>query len=48
MPRLFRRRAPETGVRFCDGCAEVTTPDQRARHRYERDHTHLHRLTLPR
>ncbi|MEN3612447.1 hypothetical protein [Plantactinospora sp. ZYX-F-223] len=35
MLHLFRRRSPETEVRFCDGCAEVTTADQRARRRYE-------------
>ncbi|HEX5201062.1 hypothetical protein ACFQS1_25390 [Paractinoplanes rhizophilus] len=31
MIRLLRRTEPTAGVRFCDGCAEVTTPADRAR-----------------
>ncbi|MGI5151340.1 hypothetical protein ACQEVC_34090 [Plantactinospora sp. CA-294935] len=45
---LFRRRSPVMGVRFCDGCAEVTTAEQRARRRYDRSHTDIYPLTLPR
>ncbi|MEQ4306154.1 hypothetical protein ABNF97_33020 [Plantactinospora sp. B6F1] len=48
MFRLFRRRSPLAGVRFCDGCAEVTTAEQRARRRYDRGHTDTYPLTLPR
>ncbi|WP_158624079.1 hypothetical protein [Micromonospora sp. HM5-17] len=48
MLRLFRRRSPVAGVRFCDGCAEVTTAEQRVRRRYDRDHTDLYPLILPR
>ncbi|GAA2637834.1 hypothetical protein [Paractinoplanes durhamensis] len=29
--RLLRRAAPTAGVRFCDGCAEVTTAADRGR-----------------
>ncbi|GIJ52398.1 hypothetical protein Val02_92840 [Virgisporangium aliadipatigenens] len=36
MRKLFRRAAVETGVQFCDGCAEVTTAEERARRRYDR------------
>jgi hypothetical protein len=48
MLRLFRRRSREPGVRFCDGCAEVTTAEQRARRRYDRGHTNSYPLMLPR
>ncbi|MEO3745329.1 hypothetical protein [Plantactinospora sp. B5E13] len=48
MLRLFRRRFRAAGVRFCDGCAEVTTAEQRARRRYDRGHTDIYPLTLPR
>jgi hypothetical protein len=36
MLRSFRRGTAGTGVQFCDGCAEVTTAQQRASRRYER------------
>jgi hypothetical protein len=36
MLRLFRRVAPGSGVRFCDGCAEVTTVADRARRHRDR------------
>lgn len=45
MRKLFRRTAIETGVQFCDGCAEVTTSEERARRRYDRTRAEIHALT---
>jgi len=45
MRKLFRRAATELGVQFCDGCAEVTTSEERARRRYERTRAEFHALT---
>ena len=45
MRKLFRRAAVEAGVQFCDGCAEVTTSEERARRRYDRTRTEIHALT---
>lgn len=39
----FRRRGTRpSGVQFCDGCAEVTTADERARRRYDRTVAQVH------
>lgn len=48
MFRIIRRRTPDLGVRFCDGCAEVSTGDERARRRYDRTRTDVHALIWPR
>ncbi|MET7402250.1 hypothetical protein ABZS66_53095 [Dactylosporangium sp. NPDC005572] len=48
MFRIRRRAGTPDRVRFCDGCAEVTTADQRAHARIERTRTHLTTLTGPR
>jgi hypothetical protein len=48
MFRLTRRPAPQTGVRFCDSCAEVTTLDERARRRYDRARDDTLALSGPR
>ncbi|MGI5239719.1 hypothetical protein [Dactylosporangium sp. CA-139066] len=48
MFRTLRRPRPPAGVRFCDGCASVSTPDQRAGARIERTRTHLTALAGPR
>jgi|KBSSwiStaDraftv2_1062776.scaffolds.fasta_scaffold331481_4 hypothetical protein len=42
MFHIARRRTRPAGVRFCDGCAEVTTAEQRARRRYERTVAEAH------
>ncbi|GIJ63340.1 hypothetical protein [Virgisporangium aurantiacum] len=39
MFRISRRPPVETGIRFCDRCAEVTTAAQRARDRHDRART---------
>jgi len=41
MFRTLRRHRREAGVRFCDGCATVSTPGQRASARIERTRAHL-------
>jgi hypothetical protein len=43
-----RRRAVETGVQFCDSCAEVTTTQQRAQRRYDRVRAEVQTLSWPR
>ncbi|WP_426513396.1 hypothetical protein ACPPVO_23965 [Dactylosporangium sp. McL0621] len=48
MFRTLRRPRPEAGVRFCDGCATVSTAEQRVSARVERARTHLTALTGPR
>ncbi|GAA4249494.1 hypothetical protein [Dactylosporangium darangshiense] len=48
MFRTLRRARPQAGVRFCDGCATVSTPDQRVATRIERTRTRLTALTGPR
>lgn len=48
MLRLFRRRPPAEGVRFCDACDNVTTAEQRAWRRYERRYTDIYPMALPR
>ncbi|MDG6108759.1 hypothetical protein Daura_30660 [Dactylosporangium aurantiacum] len=48
MFRLPRRSAAPAGVRFCDGCAEVSTAAQRAQRRVERTRTALAALAGPR
>ncbi|MEV4760762.1 hypothetical protein AB0J86_37450 [Micromonospora sp. NPDC049559] len=47
MLRFVRRRGAAAGVRFCDGCAEVTTAEQRARRHHERAHTDVLARTWP-
>lgn len=47
MFRITRRRPVETGVRFCDGCAEVTTAAQRAERRAERTRSQAMTWTAP-
>lgn len=42
MFRIIRRRPVEAGVRFCDGCGEVSTAGQRAERHY--DHTRAQAL----
>ena len=44
MIRLLRRTEPTAGVRFCDGCAEVTTAAQRARDRHDQTRTAAYTL----
>ncbi|MEH1129367.1 hypothetical protein [Micromonospora sp. CPCC 206061] len=39
MLRIARRRAADAVVRFCDGCAEVSTAAQRAERHLERART---------
>lgn len=46
MFRMGRRR--RDGVLFCDGCAEVTTAEQRAERRYDRGHAAARMWTVPR
>ncbi|MGI5243152.1 hypothetical protein [Dactylosporangium sp. CA-139066] len=48
MFRFARRPAVPAGVRFCDGCAKVTTADQRARRSLDRTRTALTAITGPR
>jgi hypothetical protein len=36
------------GVRFCDGCDEVSMPDQPAQRRYEDGHAAIQAWHLPR
>ncbi len=48
MFRFIRRARVAEGVRFCDGCAEVTTAAQRAERHYERAHARWQPLGLPR
>lgn len=43
-----RRRRIRDGVRFCDGCAEVTSAEQRANRRYERVRWQVQTFGLPR
>jgi hypothetical protein len=45
MIRFVRRRTQPSGVRFCDGCAQVTTTEERARRRYERTVAEAHAWT---
>jgi hypothetical protein len=47
MFRITRRRPTEAGVRFCDGCAEVTTAAQRAERHHERTRTRALAWALP-
>ena len=47
MFRINRRRAADAGVRFCDGCAEVTTAAHRAERRLERTRTQALVWALP-
>lgn len=47
MFRITRRARTADGVRFCDGCAEVTTAAQRAERRYERERQRWQHLTMP-
>lgn len=39
-----RSRTPAPGVRFCDSCAQVTTPAQRAERRYDTTRATVHTL----
>ncbi|WP_170154296.1 hypothetical protein [Actinoplanes italicus] len=48
MFRFTRRTRIAEGVRFCDGCAEVTTADQHATRHCERARIHWPPLGLPR
>nr|WP_296069142.1 hypothetical protein [uncultured Actinoplanes sp.] len=48
MFRFPRRPAPDAGVRFCDGCAEVSTPAERARRHRDRTIARAHTLLGPR
>lgn len=48
MFRALRRATRQTDVRFCDGCATVSTPDQRVSARIERTRTHLTAIAGPR
>ncbi|WP_271189572.1 hypothetical protein [Dactylosporangium matsuzakiense] len=48
MFRSLRRVRAVSGVRFCDSCATVSTPDQRTSVRIERTRTHLSALAGPR
>ncbi|WP_426513052.1 hypothetical protein ACPPVO_21820 [Dactylosporangium sp. McL0621] len=48
MFRTLRRASRQTEVRFCDGCATVSTSDQRVSARIERTRTHLTAITGPR
>jgi hypothetical protein len=48
MIRLPRRAAPTAGVRFCDSCAEVTTPADRARRYLDRAVLRAHTALGPR
>ncbi|MEV4511222.1 hypothetical protein AB0K00_19885 [Dactylosporangium sp. NPDC049525] len=48
MFRFSRRSAVKAGVRFCDGCAEVSTAAERAQRRVERTRTELTALAGPR
>ena len=48
MFRITRRSQAAETVRFCDGCAEVTTATQRAERHYERGRAHWQALGLPR
>ncbi|MER7006016.1 hypothetical protein ABT297_23655 [Dactylosporangium sp. NPDC000555] len=48
MFRTLRRAGPQTGVRFCDSCATVSTPDKRTRARIERHRIHRTAITGPR
>lgn len=43
---LRRRDVAQLGVRFCDGCGEVTTAAQRAARRLERQREQLARAWL--
>ncbi|GAA1533044.1 hypothetical protein GCM10009827_058800 [Dactylosporangium maewongense] len=48
MFRFPRRSAAQAGVRFCDGCAEVSTAADRAWRRVERTRAELAALAGPR
>jgi len=48
MIRLPRRTEPTAGVRFCDSCAEVTTPADRARRYRDRAIQRAHAALGPR
>jgi hypothetical protein len=43
-----RSRTPLPGVRFCDSCARVSTPAQRAERRYDITRTTVYTLISPR
>jgi len=45
--RAPQSRTEGTSVRFCDGCAEVITPDERAHRRYDRTRADVHTLIWP-
>ncbi|MEV4199652.1 hypothetical protein [Micromonospora globbae] len=45
---IRRPRTSLAGVRFCDSCAEVSTPAQRAERRHETVRTTAHTLISPR
>ncbi|MFR9775746.1 hypothetical protein ACL02O_06760 [Micromonospora sp. MS34] len=42
-----RRSTPLAGVRFCDSCAQVSTPAQRAGRRYDRARSTVYTLSSP-
>jgi hypothetical protein len=48
MFRFLRRPGPDAGVRFCDGCAEVSTPAGRARRRRDQAIVRAHTMLGPR
>ncbi|MEU7874630.1 hypothetical protein [Dactylosporangium sp. NPDC049140] len=48
MFRTLRRSRSRAEVRFCDGCATVSTPEQRVAARIERTRTYVAALTGPR
>jgi len=41
---IRRPRKPLAGVRFCDSCAGVSTPAQRAERHFERAHNTVYTL----
>ncbi|MET8835404.1 hypothetical protein ABZV78_16005 [Micromonospora sp. NPDC004540] len=43
-----RSRSPLPGVRFCDSCAQLSTPAQRAERRYDTTRTAVYTLISPR
>ncbi|MFJ8579341.1 hypothetical protein [Micromonospora sp. NPDC093277] len=45
---IRRPRTSLTGVRFCDSCAQVSTPAQRAERRLDRARTTAYTLITPR
>ena len=48
MFRFPRRQARQSGVQFCDGCAEVSTAAERAQRRFDRTRAELTALAGPR